>query len=174
MIEVRPVYSIPEGEYTFEKLMELDPETAHYTDLAIRRWSEVLKPLPEVFSNIEYRRVNLEDINSWVSLVYGWYVKGMDNTVRDFEMGKISKEELCTFKVMFCNGADYIGFVSELAEDFERIDKLVDLISRTGVYYPPTLDRNLNTIDGAHRCVALRYLGVREIYAWIFRYVEVD
>ena len=102
--------------------------------------------------------------------MYRWYVKGLDVVTKEYLSGEITREELSIWRAYF---VDHLTFVSELAFDFERIDRLVDLIGRTGVYYPPTLGRNLNTLDGAHRCVALRYLGAKEIHAWIFKYVEV-
>jgi len=175
-VKFKPLYDIPEGIYDFHTLKELDIETALSTEHVIEylcKQGLCLKPFPEVLRYVEYKQVDIDSIDDWVELVYRWYVKGMTATSIEWDKGNISDEELENWRAG-ASKYDKSDFVYELASDFERIDRLVDLIGGTGIYYPPTLGRNLNTVDGAHRCVALRYLDAKKIHAWIFRYVEVD
>ena len=177
--EVRPAYTVTPGIYPWEFVGLKTPHSASHATL----YASILKLPPLANFQWKYTQVPLRRIaeaNKWYETMakYLYYSpEEIDRLVAECRL------PLVDFATLSNEGQFYLGrplsprekreacelFGDWLKRNIPRCEKIRDELVTTGTYYPPILNDDYSTLNGAHRIATLlKEFGPGfKVWAWV-------
>jgi len=159
-------YQIDEGIYSSDEFKRITPRTAE----SVFKVLEIDYKLSPENCEWEYTSNTLEHLvsaNPFIGTMLKYVDVDPDEVERYIEENRIPEEDLDELVANWRQAPKYF-LIDAIRRDIDRVKRSIDEIKKTGAYYPPAVDDDMETIDGAHRIVAISclYEPNQRIYYW--------
>ncbi len=159
-------YKIDEGVYSSEAFKRITLRTAE----SVFRVLEIDYKLSPENCEWVYAFTTLEQLvaaDPFIRTLVKYVDVDPDEVERYIEENRIPEEDLEDLMVNWRRAPKHY-LRDKIRYDIERVKSIISEMNKTGVYYPPVVDDDMEMIDGAHRIAAISclYKPNQHIYYW--------
>jgi len=187
--EIEPSVDVEPGLYSLSFIDDVQPQTARDTAmfLAEGRQTGIDFLLNEDVAKFEYKQIVLGELladSEFSSRLTEIAQRKPRNVWREIRDGELEGAEKLCSRLKFESGERARKECADKVErDIDRVQEINESIRSTGIgtstreYFPPTifpLDEEGDTIDGAHRIVALASILGTEERIWVWELQNQD
>ena len=175
--KIHPNHDTPPGTYGLIDIREVQPETAMDTSLFLAEGEMAARDIVAGVAVFKYKEIILGELldNSDFSATLTKYVErdpdDLADRVESRDIPDKDAKSLCLSLQFDDNKRNREECARKVKEDIERVEVINEKIRDSREYFPPTtfpLESDGDTIDGAHRIVALASIIGTEEEIWVW------
>lgn len=169
--ELEPKYTVRKGVYNLDVMYRTTPISAREAD----KFSLLFRGI-RLSDTWSYEYMPLNKVDGFIATLSKYAYYDPDFIYGKVFEGEIPAEDLIELSEMFdvayhmntINDSKMKEVAEKVKRDVDRLNRLLDEMTKTGKYWPPIVAEDYEPLDGSHRVCAIRALNGPDykIFMW--------